>query len=110
MRCEPAKAEVSTAYLRRLVIGRSIASREGVPLESISDDELAARGPGVDGVSDRVEDASRRMPPDEVGDPREFRAARRGKAGCQPHRTTLAGERRWRWKQSCGPTAHAPPC
>jgi hypothetical protein len=68
-------AEESTAYLRRLVIGRSIASREGVPLESISDDELAARGPGADEVSDRVEDTLRRIPPDELGDPREFRAA-----------------------------------
>jgi len=69
----------STAHLRRLVAGRSLADREGVPIESADLDEAAAGGLGVDAVTDRVEatlqDISDRMPPDEVGDPRDFHRA-----------------------------------
>lgn len=69
----------STRHLRSLVIARSLADRRGVPVESVDLEEAASGRPESAAVTARVEDALAsildRMPPDEVGDPRDFRRA-----------------------------------
>lgn len=69
----------STRHLRGLVVGRTIADRRGESLESIDLDKAATARPSADDVTGRVDaslaDILDRVPPDEVGDPREFRLA-----------------------------------
>lgn len=69
----------STRHLRMLVAAGSLADRQGTTIESVDLDEAAVAPPRADEVTGRVEAALtstlERMPPDEVGDPREFRRA-----------------------------------
>jgi hypothetical protein len=69
----------STRHLRSLVAARSVADREGIPVESVDQDEAEVAPPRAGDVTGRVEAALAstldRVPPDEVGDPREFRRA-----------------------------------
>ena len=71
--------EPSNTHLRRLVAGRSRASREGVSAESMNLEALEDARPDADAVTGRIEatldETLKRMPPDEIGDPREFRHA-----------------------------------
>jgi Trypsin-like peptidase domain len=74
-----AAPDPSARHLRMLVTARSVADREGTALESVDLAEAAAAPPRADDVTGRVEaslaSVLERMPPDEVGDPREFRRA-----------------------------------
>lgn len=69
----------STRHLRSLVTARSLADGRGVPAESVDFEEAASGRPESAAVTGRVEDALAsaldRIPPDEVGDPRDFRRA-----------------------------------
>jgi Trypsin-like peptidase domain len=69
----------STDHLRRLIAGRSRAVRDRVATESMNLDALEDAQPDAAAVTGRVEatldETLARMPPDEIGDPREFRRA-----------------------------------
>jgi hypothetical protein len=66
-------------HRRRLLIARSIADREGLPLESVDLREIGQAAPMAEDVIGRLENAListlYRMPPDEVDDPDAFRGA-----------------------------------
>lgn len=65
--------------LRTLVAARSLADRDGIAVESVEHAEAATAPPGAGDVTARVEHSLARrvddLPPDEVGDPRDYRRA-----------------------------------
>src|SRR5688572_3309778 len=63
------------AHLRRLLAARAPAARAPGGFESIEESVLADAPPRATDILARVEETMRRMPPDEVIDPQEFRRA-----------------------------------
>jgi hypothetical protein len=69
----------STVHLRRLAAGRARASREVVTAKSMSLEAMEDARPEAEALTGLVEasldETLKRMAPDEIGDPREFRRA-----------------------------------